>query len=148
MSDPTIANMTPVDNLVCDDRLQILKACIPFFGLQEQTFLLAYTKFMEFRRSLKLAKEDTGKLQACSINPQLRTPLHMLNHVRPYCSEANRQTIDTLLQYFQMIQIYQTLQDSSFMSEIDLNEEQQALFRQFSDTVQKEREMEGGNNNE
>ena len=143
MSDSNTSNMTPIDALVCDDGLQILKACIPFFGLQEQSFLLAYTKFMEFRRSIRLVKEETGRLQACSVNPQLRTPLYMLNHIRSYCSESNRQTIDTLLQCIQMIQLYQTLQDPSFMADTDLTEEQQALFRQFSDTVQKESETRG-----
>ena len=66
----------------------------------------------------------------------------MLNHVRPYCSEHNRHTIDTLLQYFQMLQMYQSMNDPSFMPEAFLNEEQKELFRQFSNTVQNLQETE------
>ena len=143
MSDNKTTNITPVDALVCDDGLQILKACIPFFGIREQSFLLAFTKFTEFKRSIKLVNEDSHRLQACSVNPQLRTPLYMLNHVRPYCSENNRQTIDTLLQCFQMIQLYQTMNDPSFAADITLNEEQKELFRQFSNTVQNQQETDG-----
>lgn len=142
MSDNKTINITPVDALVSDDSLQILKACIPFFGIREQSLILAFTKFTEFRRSIKLVKEDSGRLQACSVNPQLRTPLYMLNHVRPYCSEHNRHTIDTLLQYFQMLQMYQSMNDPSFMPEAFLNEEQRELFRQFSNTVQNLQETE------
>ncbi len=170
MSEQQTPNMTPVDALVCDDGLQAMKACIPFMNPREQSLLLAFTKFLEFRRSIRLIQEDSGRLEACSIEPALRTPVHMLNHIKSYCTESQRHVIESMLNCFQMLQLYQMFQtqpgpegsvqrgQSPFgtFSEAQagnpadylqslLTEEQRQMFRQFSETVQKENK--GGDEN-
>ena len=62
MSEHTFPSMTPVDALVSDDNLQAIKACIPFFDLNEQPALLAFAKFTEFRKALQLAREQKDEL--------------------------------------------------------------------------------------
>lgn len=107
---------------------------------------------MEFKRSLSLIREDSGQLTACSVEPALRTPVHMLNSIKAYCSENQRHSIDSLLNCLQIIQMLQMFQgpgtsdSSGAASAADsmdylkgmLSPEQQQMFQQFSETVQKE----------
>ena len=107
MSEHTFPAMTPVDALVSDDSLQAIKACIPFFDLSEQPALLAFAKFMEFRKSLQLAREQKDALAACSIEPSMRTPAHMLNAIKEYCTQEQRRSIESLMNAMQMLQLIQ-----------------------------------------
>lgn len=110
MSEHTFPAMTPVDALVSDDSLQAIKACIPFFDLSEQPALLAFAKFMEFRKSLQLAREQKDALAACSIEPSMRTPAHMLNAIKEYCTQEQRRSIESLMNAMQMLQLIQMFQ--------------------------------------
>jgi len=154
MSDMETPNMTPADALLADDFTQTLKACIPFFHTKEQIFLLIFAKWMEFHHSLRLLNRENSRLQACSVEPAMRTPVHLLNQVRMYCSDNQKKTIDSLLNAFQLVQIFQFMQGQSSLyqsssMEIDnsdnnfLSEEQMLLFRQFSEMVNKEQAKEG-----
>ena len=150
MSEHTFPAMTPVDALVSDDSLQAIKACIPFFDLSEQPALLAFAKFMEFRKSLQLAREQKDALAACSIEPSMRTPAHMLNAIKEYCTQEQRRSIESLMNAMQMLQLIQMFQmpspDASRSSAQDpmellsgmLSDDQKNLFRQFSETVQQQ----------
>ena len=150
MSEHTCPAMTPVDALVSDDSLQAIKACIPFFDLSEQPALLAFAKFMEFRKSLQLAREQKDALAACSIEPSMRTPAHMLNAIKEYCTKEQRRSIESLMNAMQMLQLIQMFQmpspDASRSSAQDpmellsgmLSDDQKNLFRQFSETVQQQ----------
>ena len=154
MSEQQTPSMTPIDALICDDDLQEMKACIPFLNPREQPFFLAFAKFMEFRMSLRLISENSDRLQACSMEPAMRTPVHMLNYIRSYCSEAQRHTIDSLLNALQMLQLFQAMQNhpekegtspadpTDYLTSM-LSREQQQMFRQFSEAVQNENRSEG-----
>ena len=148
MSEHKFPAMTPVDALVSDDSLQAIKACIPFFGANEQPALLAFAKFMEFRKSLQLAREQKDELAACSMDPSMRTPAHMLNAIKEYCTQEQRRSIENLMNAMQMLQLIQMFQmpssdtarpaasDSMELLSGMLSDEQKNLFRQFSETVQ------------
>lgn len=150
MSEHTFPSMTPVDALVSDDNLQAIKACIPFFDLNEQPALLAFAKFTEFRKALQLAREQKDALAACSIEPSMRTPAHMLNAIKEYCTQEQRRSIESLMNAMQMLQLIQMFQmpspDASRTSAQDpmellsgmLSDDQKNLFRQFSETVQQQ----------
>ena len=150
MSEQQTPSMTPVDALICDDSIQTMKACIPFMGIREQSILLSLTKFMEFKRSIQLIQQDTSRLQACSIEPAMRTPIHMLNHIRSFCSDTQKTTIDAILNTMQIFQLYQMLQNQSSASGSEeslmsmMSEEQRQMFRQFSETVQMSNQTQGG----
>ena len=154
MSEHTFPSMTPVDALVSDDSLQAIKACIPFFDLKEQPFLLAFAKFMEFRKSIQLARDQKDALAACSMEPSMRTPAHMLNAIKEYCTQEQRRSIESLMNAMQMLQLVQMFQvpssDASRPAAQDpvellsgmLSDEQKNLFRQFSETVQQQNAQE------
>ena len=92
--------MTALDAQVSPRHLQMIKAAIPYVHLTEQRFLSIYVKFLEFKNTMDFFSVDDDQLQACSLNADSSDPMNMLNDIRPFCTDSERETMDMLLNVF------------------------------------------------
>ena len=137
--------MTALDAKVSPRHLQMIKAAIPYVHLTEQRFLSIYVKFLEFKNTMDFFSVDDDQLQACSLNADSSDPMNMLNDIRPFCTDSERETMDMLLNVFQAMNLYRAYQSSTSSSgesagpanSMDalksmLSPEQQAMFDTYS----------------
>ena len=103
-------NITTLDSLVEDRQLQMMKAAIPYINGPTQKTMAFMIKFLELERTVSIFNSSENSLQMCSIPEEETAPqLQLLMALREYCTERERETIDTLLNYMQMFSAYETL---------------------------------------
>lgn len=96
--------MTPFDEMVSDDNVQMLKAAIPYLSIPGQRFLSLYVKTAELLHTLTLFDGGVSAMEACHAAPS-PSPEDMLNDIRKFCSGEARNRIDQVLQTITMIQM-------------------------------------------
>ncbi|MBR6637912.1 MAG: hypothetical protein IKK96_03525 [Lachnospiraceae bacterium] len=91
--------LTEFDSVICDSRIQVIKAAIPFASPREQRFLSVYVKYIELSKTINLAKNlRPDSLGVCSIckKPSGENG-DFLQTIRKYCSSSEREMIDSFL---------------------------------------------------
>lgn len=140
-----IKELTDFDALICDSRLQMMKALIPFIPAREQKFLSVYVKYTELAKTMELVKNinSDNSVGICSLtgNNEKKDLSEILQIMRKFSSDKERDTIDMIMN---MISIYRTFRmyketmqsaNDDSMSELLKNlltPEQQEMFENFS----------------
>lgn len=99
---------TPLDQLIAQDSLQIMKAAVPYLPPRGQQMLSVYTKIKELFNTIHYFQQPQPELSIMSA-PSLQ-PEDMLNNMRKYASGPMKGQIDQLLialNTIQLIQMYQ-----------------------------------------
>lgn len=99
MSDETTP-MTPLDQMVSGESLQLLKAAVPYLPQQGQRILSVYAKFAELKNTLTLFSQPR-EMSAMS-QPERREPppMEFLEELSRYSSGAFRENVKNLEQAF------------------------------------------------
>jgi hypothetical protein len=107
--------LTPFDSLVSDTHLQIMKAAIPYIAIPQQRILSLYVKFLEFSNTYQLVHATTQEptLGICSVEAPKRNASEMLNAVKHYCSDPEKELVDLITNFISAFQIYRSYQDST-----------------------------------
>lgn len=108
--------MTALDSQVSSSHLQMMKAMIPYVHTSGQVFLAIFVKFLEFKNTIDFFTGNGEQLGMCSLNAQSDDPLDMLNDIREYCTDEEREMMDTMLNLFQGMRMYQMFQQASAAS--------------------------------
>lgn len=110
MSDENNSNKTTFDSLIQTRQLQIIKAAIPYIQITEQKFLSIYVKYLELNQTINLVNKKEDVLKMCSVDSESDSPnekpIRMLNDIRNYCSDSEKETIDMILNFFNAFEIY------------------------------------------
>ena len=102
--------MESIDTLIQDRHLQMLKAALPYLETSRQRTLAMMVKFMELQRTMALFNTPGNNLRMCSEEEASEdAPLQMLNAIREYCTEKERDMIDNMTTFVQMFSTYGTL---------------------------------------
>lgn len=88
--------MTPLDQMVNDDRLQMLKASVPYLPPKGQQFLSVYTKFREFQNTLSLMGQPQ-EMQSMSAEKASVSPIQMMEDLSRFASGPSKDMLNTLL---------------------------------------------------
>jgi len=115
MIDKTM-QLTDFDSVTGDPHLQMLKAALPYVNVPEQRFLSIFVKFQELRRTIALLdEEENAVLGICSLGESSRrSPLDMLEAMKPYGNPQEQDFLDMLCGLLQGIQLgnqYQEIQN-------------------------------------
>lgn len=109
---PNPKELTEFDALVSDNHLQMMKAAIPYIPISQQQALSVYIKFLELANTFKLVqKKETQTLGICSVSEQKKNTTEMLNAIKQYCTDAEREMIDLLMNFFSAFHIYHSYQE-------------------------------------
>jgi len=140
-----IKELTEFDALICDSRLQMMKALIPFIPAREQKFLSVYVKYIELTKTMELVKNISSdkSVGICSLtgNSEKKELTDILQIIRKFSSNKDRETIDMIMNMMSIYRTFrmykETMQSASDdpMSELLKNlltPEQQEMFESYS----------------
>ena len=85
-----VISQTALDQLVCSEQSQMLKALIPYTSSQSQQFLALYAKLTELQNTLALFRGAQNDVQICSMKEKT-DPLEMLEDIRQFSYGKSRQ---------------------------------------------------------
>ena len=101
--EPDVISQTALDQLVCSEQSQMLKALIPYTSSGNQQFLALYAKLMEFQNTVALFRGGQNDVQICSLKGET-DPLEMLEDIRKFSYGKSRHQLDQIKDILVMIQ--------------------------------------------
>lgn len=90
-------NSLTYDDLVQSKNTQILKSIVPFLDFPSQRPVALLIQMLEWRSANAAFSRRDNRLAACALPDGSDRRSALLAAVRPYCSPAEQETIDTLL---------------------------------------------------
>lgn len=99
---------TTLDQMITDDRSQILKAAVPYLPKRNQPFFSILAKTMELSNVITLFSNHSYDMQIQSV-PSESSTLDVLNEIGEHCSGAFRDRIGQITRMFSMLELIQTL---------------------------------------
>lgn len=110
MEQETQKNITALDSLIQDRQLQMMKASLPYINNSAQKTMAFFIKFLELERTISIFNSSQATIQMCSLSDEEEPrSLQLLSALREFCTEQEKETIDTLMNYMQMFSAYETL---------------------------------------
>ncbi|MEE1078192.1 MAG: hypothetical protein UIC64_03975 [Agathobacter sp.] len=91
------------DELAKTREIQMLKAIVPYIPPEKKREIAFLIQFMEYQHITTIFQAELGKSTPCNENDR-RT--HILNAVKPYCSQSDQELIDTLINLFSVMDNY------------------------------------------
>ena len=91
--------LTDLDYLIGDHHLQMIKAALPYLGVQEQKAISLFVKAQELRKTVELFEtEEVASMGICSLESSEGTGSlrDLLKAIRPYGNPMERDMIDIL----------------------------------------------------
>lgn len=101
---------TKFDQLISDDRSQMLKAFIPYLSPRSQQLLSVFTKTKELSNTLALFCGRQPDMQICSS--PVSSPSDLLNDLRKFSYGRSREQLDQISNFFVMMQLIQVMNQS------------------------------------
>lgn len=145
MEEKTTDKMTPFDRLISSKDLQLMKLIIPYTPPANQHMLAILVKFLELNRTIKIFHQSRQNIHTQTFEKSFSSPLDIVDEIRPYLSEAERTSIDSILNVFNMMQMLETMEKISGTEEtfnpMDmvkemLTPEQQTMFEMYNTMFQ------------
>ncbi|MCI9540271.1 MAG: hypothetical protein HFG39_04300 [Lachnospiraceae bacterium] len=108
----TSKEMTDFDDLICDNHLQMLKAAIPYMPAYGQQILSLYTKSLELSNTMQLLRRaESHTVGICSISENKRNSTELLNAIKKYCNDSERELLDLFMNFFSAFRMYNTYRE-------------------------------------
>jgi len=151
MNDNDILQLTELDNLVSKNQLQMIKAAIPYISVNEQRLFSVFVKAKELMNTVSLCEESAdNSIGICSLETEETSPVDMMNAMKKYASEPERDFIDLVTNFLEASNLYQSyVKDTETpphpftpkLSIMDLlmnmlNPEQQSMFETYQMLMQ------------
>lgn len=118
MNDDSTTPMTPLDSMVSQDSIQVLKAAIPYLSGRNQQFFSIYAKLMELSNTISFFRNSQPEMTMMSSKEDI-PPAEMLNDIRKYMSGPARDSIDQILFALNTIQLLQMYQENPEPQEVN-----------------------------
>ena len=118
MNEDTTQSMTPLDSMVSQESIQVLKAAIPYFSGKSQQILSIYAKMMELSNTISIFNHPQPEMTMMSSGSKPVQPVDMLNDIRKYATGPIRDSIDQILFALNTIQLIQMYQDNPETQEV------------------------------
>lgn len=112
MNEEITSPLTPLDSMVSQDSLQVLKAAVPYLPARSRQLLSVYAKILELSNTISFFRRPQPELSMMSAGSKNITPEEMLNDIRKYTAGSARDNIDQLLFMLNTIQLLQTYQEN------------------------------------
>ena len=113
MDESSITPMTPLDTLVSDDTLQMLKAALPYLPPRQAQMLAILTKFQELKNTLSMQPPGSDTFRAMSTTSS-RDDAALLQDLKIYGGEKGKQMVNNVQQMKDMLQLISLMQNNAF----------------------------------
>ena len=104
MNDDFSHRMTPFDEYISNQPLQMMKLFIPFLPPQNQRIFAVYIKFLELRHTLSFFRGMRQKDQS---------PENIFDMMKPYMSSSDAESLDQMMNMMSMMSMMQEMQNMS-----------------------------------
>ena len=104
MNDDFSHRMTPFDEYIAHQPLQMLKLFIPFLPPQNQRMFAVYVKFLELRHTLSFFR---------GMRQQEQSPENIFDTLKPYMSPSDTESFDQMMTAMSMMNMMQEMQNMS-----------------------------------
>ncbi len=98
--------MTPFDQYISNQSLQMTKLLIPFLPPQSQRMIAVYVKFLEFRHTLSFFR---------NMRRFASSPEDIFDGLKPYLSPSDLESFDQMQNMMNMMSMMQEMQNMSDM---------------------------------
>lgn len=105
-----VISQTALDQLVCSEQSQMLKALIPYTSSKSQQFLALYAKLTELQNTLALFRGAQNDVQICSMKEKTDS-LEMLEDIRQFSYGKSRQQLNQIKDMLVMLQLLKTISE-------------------------------------
>lgn len=102
--------LTEFDSLICDHRMQLLKAAIPYISRPRQRTLSFIIKFAELNSAIKLFSGKEDSLSICSAPAGEDTLPDMVHTLKQYCTPQEADLLDLIQNFTQSFGLYRQYQ--------------------------------------
>ncbi|QOV20627.1 pentapeptide repeat-containing protein [Blautia liquoris] len=113
MDEPQEQKMTPFDQTISDDTLQLLKASIPYAPAKIQGFLSVLVKMKELETVISLTRKKSSIQMMSKEGPDFSLT-DMLSDIGRYTSGTMKEIFDKISQAMTMFEMFQSFQDMDF----------------------------------
>lgn len=114
--------MTPLDRIVSDDQMQMLKTILPYLPPAQAKLLAVLTKWRELTRVLEMYPGQSDTLQAMSTAFKPPDEAALLDELKLYGGKQGRQLADSVSQMVDMFQLISLMQTMESEKKEDDNE--------------------------
>ncbi|HIS25438.1 MAG TPA: hypothetical protein IAA57_00800 [Candidatus Pullilachnospira intestinigallinarum] len=122
MNEESFSPVTPLDAMVSQDSLQLLKASVPYLPAKAGRMLSVYAKMRELSNTISLFERAKPEVSMMSSHPPKNLlPADILGEIRQYAGGAAREAIDQLLFVLNTLQLVQMYQENPENQEVDDN---------------------------
>ena len=105
--------MTPFDQLISTQSLQILKLLIPYTPPENQRFLAVYTKFLELQHTIDFFQRFHSDVYSQDFEKKTFSPFHIIQEIRPYIPAQFGETFDMLMNMMDMMEVFQNMNETA-----------------------------------
>lgn len=106
MKDDFSQMMTPFDQYISTQSLQMIKLLIPFMPPQSQRMIAVYVKFLEFQHTLSFFR---------NMRQRSSSPEDIFDGLKPYLSPSDLESFDQMQNMMNMMSMMQEMQNMSDM---------------------------------
>ncbi len=85
-----------IDTAINSQEMNILKAAIPYLDYRMQKQMAIIIKLMELQKTFELYKDPDSFVEVSALNKGDRNKSEMLNSIKHYCSDKNKNMIDII----------------------------------------------------
>ena len=119
MNEESTLKLTDFDYLTGDHHLQMVKAALPYVNTSGQRFLSIFIRIQELRRTMELFRGgETADIGIMSVgSAQSRSPMDMLNAMRPFASPQEQDFMDMVCNLFEGLRLGSQYQQEMLMQE-------------------------------
>ena len=106
-------SMTPFDEMITTKKLQIMKLLFPYIPNYFRKSFAFYIKFAELQNTLNHFSHISNHYSSTNSH----SPFDILEEIRPYMSEQDSSSIDTILSILNMLELVKTM-GTDFMPDL------------------------------
>lgn len=110
------APLTPFDHMTQKRELQMLKTVIPYLKEEQKKQFAILIKYMELQNTIQVFSQKDTVLSMCSVDEDQNSILTLLNELRQFCTEKEKETLDMFSNMFSMFETYETMFHESNLS--------------------------------
>ncbi len=101
--------LTPFDAMTQSRQLQMLKTMVPYMKTGQQKHLAVLIKYMELQNTIQVFSKEENMISMCSIPENENHMLAMLDDLKKFCTDKERETLDSIANIWSMLETYGTM---------------------------------------
>ena len=112
MNDYEPLKMTPLDQMLSSESLQVLKAAVPYAPPSMQKFLSVWSKMQELKNALSFYSRTPG-LQAMSIDTPKPSAFDILSEISQFAVGETKTNLENMTSALTALQMFQAMQSEN-----------------------------------